>query len=174
MKKKVLITGGAGYIGSKISYDLTDMGVGVVIVDNLSTGHINLINPKSIFFKLDILDTEKISKIIKKYNISKIYHMAASLSVEESMKNKEKYWRHLFKKQRSFSDLCVSSVCHWHGNWSSRMLCVPNCRSPDTQDFRVLLCFHRSDRLSPPITCRAFCKGAKNEHCIDPKSLPYK
>ncbi len=130
MKPKVLITGGAGYIGSKISYDLTDMGVGVVIVDNLSTGHINLINPKSIFFKLDILDTEKISKIIKKYNISKIYHMAASLSVEESMKNKEKYYLNNVEGTRSIlnagdkkiNNLIFSSTCAVYGKTNKKFV----------------------------------------------------
>ena len=51
MKKKILVTGGAGYIGSKVSYDLIDAGYDVIIVDNLSTGSKKLIHPKSIFFK---------------------------------------------------------------------------------------------------------------------------
>ena len=51
MKKKILVTGGAGYIGSKISYDLIDAGYDVIIVDNLSTGSKKLVHPKSIFFK---------------------------------------------------------------------------------------------------------------------------
>ena len=83
MKSKILITGGAGYIGSKIAYDLTDKGYEVIIVDNLSTGYRKLINPKAKFYKLNILDTEKISKIIKYHRIKNIFHMAASLSVEE-------------------------------------------------------------------------------------------
>mgnify|MGYP000618858077 CR=1 FL=1 len=41
---KIIITGGAGYIGSKISYDLVDLGFDVYIIDNLSTGHKILIN----------------------------------------------------------------------------------------------------------------------------------
>ena len=55
MKNKILITGGAGYIGSKISYDLTDLGYEVFIIDNLSTGHKKLINPKAHFYYGDIL-----------------------------------------------------------------------------------------------------------------------
>jgi UDP-glucose 4-epimerase len=51
MKKKILVTGGAGFIGSKISYDLTDLGYEVFIIDNLSTGYKKLINPKAHFYQ---------------------------------------------------------------------------------------------------------------------------
>ena len=50
----VLITGGAGYIGSQISYLLTDNKIKNTIIDNLSTGHKKLINKKSKFYKVDI------------------------------------------------------------------------------------------------------------------------
>lgn len=88
----ILITGGAGYIGSKISYDLTDRGFKICIVDNLSTGHKKLINPKAKFFKCNISNQKKIKQIIQKYKIDTIIHCAASLDVEESMRKKKKYY----------------------------------------------------------------------------------
>ena len=123
MKSKILITGGAGYIGSKIAYDLTDKGYEVIIVDNLSTGYRKLINPKAKFYKLNILDTEKISKIIKYHRIKNIFHMAASLSVEESMTNKEKYYLNNVEGTRSLllssceyiNNIVFSSTCAVYG-----------------------------------------------------------
>ena len=64
----VLITGGCGYIGSQLSYILSDNNIDHVIVDNLTTGFKNLKNPKAKLFKIDISE-KKISKIIKEKNI---------------------------------------------------------------------------------------------------------
>ena len=60
MPKNILITGGAGYIGSHISEILIKKKKKIFIIDNLSTGHRRLINKKAIFFKLDINDKKKI------------------------------------------------------------------------------------------------------------------
>ena len=57
---KVLITGGAGYIGSSLSYYLLDRKNQVTIIDNLSTGNSNLIPKKALFYKCDISDEKKI------------------------------------------------------------------------------------------------------------------
>jgi len=93
MKKKILVTGGAGYIGSKISYDLTDLGYEVFIIDNLSTGYKKLINPKAHFYYGDILDFKFVNNVLKKNKIENIIHLAASLSVEESQNNPLKYYK---------------------------------------------------------------------------------
>jgi len=90
--KKILVTGGAGYIGSKICYDLTDLGYKVFIVDNLITGHKKLINKSAKFYLCDILDYKQLNEIIKKNHITDIIHLAASLDVEESSKNPLKYF----------------------------------------------------------------------------------
>ena len=89
----VLITGGAGYIGSQISYLLTDNKIKNTIIDNLSTGYKKLINKKSKFFHCDILNENKIKKIIKENKIDSVIHLAAALSVGESQKKPKKYFR---------------------------------------------------------------------------------
>ena len=64
MVKNILITGGAGYIGSHITEILLKKHKKVYLIDNLSTGHRKLINKKAKFFKLDIHDKNRVKKII--------------------------------------------------------------------------------------------------------------
>ena len=91
MIKNILITGGAGYIGSHISEVLIKNKKNIFIIDNLSTGHRKLINKKAKFFKIDIQQTNKVKEIIKKNNIDSVIHLAAVLSVGESQKKPKKY-----------------------------------------------------------------------------------
>ena len=77
----VLITGGAGYIGSHIIELLIKKKYKVFIIDNLSTGYKKLINQKAKFYKLNINNLKKIRKIIKVNKITTVIHLAASASV---------------------------------------------------------------------------------------------
>jgi len=90
MSNKILITGGAGYIGSKIVADLIKEKYEVHIIDNLSTGHKILINKKAFFLKININNKKKLSSYLKKHNITSVVHCAASLDVNESEKNPRK------------------------------------------------------------------------------------
>ena len=123
--KKILVTGGAGYIGSKICYDLTDLGYKVFIVDNLITGHKKLINKRAKFYLCDILDYKQLNEIIKKNHITDIIHLAASLDVEESSKNPLKYFinnvegtENLLKASvdNNVKNFIFSSTCAVYGN----------------------------------------------------------
>ena len=89
--KNILVTGGAGYIGSVISNFLIKKNLNVFIIDNMSRGHKKLINKKSIFFKLDLNNKNKVKKIIIKYKIDTIIHMAALIRVDESIKYPNRY-----------------------------------------------------------------------------------
>lgn len=91
-QKTVLVTGGAGYIGSKISYDLIDKKFKVIILDNLTTGYKFLVPKKVKFIRCNILNIKKIEKKLKKLKVDTIIHCAASLDVEESDKRLEKYY----------------------------------------------------------------------------------
>lgn len=92
--KRVLVTGGAGFIGSHISEAYVKNGYDVVIVDNLSSGKIENIDgiikdyPDNVFFHyVDIRDYEKMEKIFCKYNPQIINHHAAQKSVPFSVEN---------------------------------------------------------------------------------------
>lgn len=89
----ILITGGAGYIGSHIVYTLRDHGYEVVVLDNLSASRSDLL-PKDVpFYQVDIADQEAVNAIIKKHGIETVIHMAAFLSVEESVSQPLKYYQ---------------------------------------------------------------------------------
>ena len=92
MKEYVLVTGGAGYIGSKVSNDLIEKKFKVVIIDNLSTGYNFLIPKASTFVKGSVLNAGILDRLFKKYKFRAVLHFAASLSVEESQSNPIKYY----------------------------------------------------------------------------------
>ena len=121
----ILITGGAGYIGSHIVEQLIKNKRNVIILDNLVTGYKKLINKKAKFIKADIKNKSKIIKIIKDNNITSIIHLAAYLNVSEAEKNKKKYYqnnivgtKNLLEacKNSSVKNIIFSSSCAVYGN----------------------------------------------------------
>ena len=92
MIKNILITGGAGYIGSHIVEILIKNKKRVIILDNLSTGFKKLINKKAKFFKVDIKNTKKINQILNKNKIDGVIHLAANLVIGEGQKYPKKYF----------------------------------------------------------------------------------
>lgn len=84
---KALITGGAGFIGSHILERLTNEGVEVHVIDNLSTGRLENIHfiPKEHFYLKDITDVTFVSELIKKEQFDYIFHLAAMVSVVETI-----------------------------------------------------------------------------------------
>ena len=88
----ILITGGAGYIGSHASLALIDSGHSVHIIDNLSTGNKSLIQKNVEFTECNIEDNEKVSNIIKSNKFDAVMHFAGFIKVEESVKYPEKYF----------------------------------------------------------------------------------
>lgn len=87
---KVLVIGGAGYIGSHVVKELLENGFETVVYDNMSTGQeINLF-PEADFIKADILDEVALDKALKQ-NIDAVIHLAAKKAVGESMENPQLY-----------------------------------------------------------------------------------
>ncbi len=82
----ILVTGGAGFIGSQVADAYIEKGHDVVIIDNLSTGQKEFINPKAVFYNADIADPS-VAEVIEKENIQVINHHAAQISVHDSVKD---------------------------------------------------------------------------------------
>lgn len=90
---KVLVLGGAGYIGSHTVYELIDQGVQVIIIDNLETGHIEAVHPKAVFYQGDIRDRGFLDSVFdKETDIDACIHFAANSLVGESMVDPLKYY----------------------------------------------------------------------------------
>lgn len=90
---KILVLGGAGYIGSHTVYELADKGEDIVIIDNLETGHIEAVHPKAAFYKGDIRDRGFLDSVFEKEkDIDAVIHFAANSLVGESMTNPLKYY----------------------------------------------------------------------------------
>ena len=87
---EVLVTGGAGYIGSHVALGLIDLGYKVTVTDDLSTGNENLIPAKSEFLNCNINDSEKIESLLKAKKFLALMHFAGIVEVEESVSNPEK------------------------------------------------------------------------------------
>lgn len=83
---KILVTGGAGFIGSHVVDRLIESGEQVIVVDNLSTGKLDNINDKAIFYEEDIVD-EKMIRIFEKERPDYVIHYAAQIDVFSSIKN---------------------------------------------------------------------------------------
>ena len=110
MIKNILITGGAGYIGSHIAEVLIKNKKKIFIVDNLSTGYRRLINKKAKFFKVDILKNKKIKDIIVKNKIDSVIHLAANLIISESEKYPKKYFRNNVLGTKSLLRACENTT----------------------------------------------------------------
>jgi UDP-glucose 4-epimerase len=89
---RVLVVGGAGYIGSHTVYELIKDGQEVVILDNLSSGYMELVHPKAIFYKGDIRHKEDIIQVFKKEQIDVVMHFAAKIVVPESVEIPLEYY----------------------------------------------------------------------------------
>lgn len=94
----ILITGGAGYIGSHTVINFLEAGYDVAIFDNCETGHIETVQTLEKlgnvgFVKGDLRNIEDIGKVFSEYKIDAVIHFAAFSLVEESVKNPAKYYR---------------------------------------------------------------------------------
>ncbi len=87
----ILLTGGAGYIGSNVILSLIDKKHNVTVIDDLSTGNKKLL-PKGIeFYNCNINNNEKVERIIKTKKFDLLMHFAGYIKVEESVLNPKKY-----------------------------------------------------------------------------------
>ncbi len=89
---KVLVTGGAGYIGSHVVDLLINRGYEVVAFDNLYTGHAEAVHPKAVFVQGDLLDAAAVNRVFAQHRFDGILHFASHTLVGESM---EKPWLYL-------------------------------------------------------------------------------
>jgi len=84
---KVLVTGGAGFIGSHLVDEALEEGYDVVTIDNLNNGKLENLNKDAKFYKVDIVDIDNLSLVFEKEKPDYVIHLAAQISLRESLKN---------------------------------------------------------------------------------------
>ena len=122
---QILVTGGAGYIGSHTVRELLIKRYKVVILDNLSRGHMESVPEIAIFEKADLLDIESLRSVFRKYNFDAVIHFAAFAYVGESVEKPEMYYQNnvvgsfnLINVANEFGikKFVFSSTCSIYGN----------------------------------------------------------
>jgi UDP-glucose 4-epimerase len=105
----ILVTGGAGYIGSHIAHELVDDGREVVVLDNLSTGVRDNVPDQASFVHGDIGDYELVVNLFSEYHVDAVMHFAGSIVVPESVEDPLKYYRNNTAATRSLLSACVAA-----------------------------------------------------------------
>ncbi|MBV9209515.1 MAG: UDP-glucose 4-epimerase GalE [Acidobacteria bacterium] len=90
---RILVTGGAGYIGSVVTEELVKDGHEVVVYDSLYKGHREAVAPEAKFVQADLMDTEVLRRTLEEHAIEAVIHMAADSLVGESVEEPAKYYR---------------------------------------------------------------------------------
>jgi UDP-glucose 4-epimerase len=106
---KILVVGGAGYIGSVCAELLLDQGHGVTIFDNLSEGHRRALDPRAEFVEGDLVDRQSFEKTLAKQQPDAVMHFAANALVGESMQNPSKYFRNNIANGLNLLDAMISA-----------------------------------------------------------------
>ena len=134
VKPAVLVTGGAGYIGSHAVLALMDAGWPVVVVDNLVTGFRWAVPDTVLFVEADIADSDRVGQLLRDHDIGAIMHFAGSIIVPESVENPLKYYHNNTAKTRSLLDSAVQhGVRHFIFSSTAATYGVPEV-SPVTEE----------------------------------------
>lgn len=105
----VLVTGGAGYIGSVCAESLLATGKKVVVLDNLSTGHLGAVPSGAHFVQGDFADSALCFDLVRQFRIETVMHFAAETLVEKSMTDPRAYFQNNLKKGIDLLDVLVES-----------------------------------------------------------------
>ena len=104
----ILVTGGAGYIGSHVARQLGERGEKLVTLDNLSTGYRGAVLHGA-FVRGDTGDAELVSRVLKEHAVDTIMHFAAHIQVPESVANPLKYYRNNTANTRTLLECAVAA-----------------------------------------------------------------
>jgi UDP-glucose 4-epimerase len=111
MNMNILVTGGAGYIGSITSELLLAEGAKVVVIDNLQQGHMQAVPRGAVFYEGDFSDADQLGRIFSEHQIDAILHFAAETTIEYSMTDPAKYFDNNFVRGIALLDIMRKVGC---------------------------------------------------------------
>jgi UDP-glucose 4-epimerase len=135
----VLVTGGAGYIGSHMTYGLIDRGESVVVLDNLTTGIRGLVSEGANFVQGEVADSALVRRIAAEFEIDAVVHFAGSTVVPESVSDPLRYYANNTVASRALLEVCVetgirsfifSSTAAVYGSDSGQVVAEDALKSP--------------------------------------------
>lgn len=113
MKKTILVTGGAGYIGSFTVKELLGNNFDVVVLDSLENGHKEAVDPRAKLEVVNLSDSNATAAVFDKYKIDAVIDFAAYLAVGESMENPKKYIENNVENFVKLLDVMKEKGCHY-------------------------------------------------------------
>lgn len=121
----ILVTGGAGYIGSHVVLQLRQRGESVVVLDNLSTGFADAVGDAKLVVG-DVGDRDLVDTTLTQHTIDTVMHFAAHTVVPESVRDPLKYYGNNTCKTRSLLDCCTrAEVCHFVFSSTAAVFGIP-------------------------------------------------
>lgn len=134
----VLVTGGAGYIGSHMVWALLDAGEDVAVIDRLSTGFRWAIAPEAKFYQGDIADVALLEKVFTENNVDAIIHFAGSIIVPESVADPLSYYENNTVKSRALiAEAVRHHVPYFVFSSTAAVYGTPESSDPVTEDARL-------------------------------------
>lgn len=166
MSHKILITGGAGYIGTHVTEVLIKNKIKVCLVDNLSRGSRKFINKRATFFKEDIKNTNGIRNILIQKKIDTIIHLAALTNVQESEKYKKKYNENNIKGTENLLKACENTFVK-NIIYSSSAGVYGNAKSPVGENTKLKpINYYSFTKLEGEKLIKKYSKKNKLNYCI--------
>jgi UDP-glucose 4-epimerase len=130
MKKRILVTGGAGYIGSHVVKALGEKGYEILVYDNLSTGHKELVLYGELVVG-DLADIEVLDKAIKDFKPDGVMHFAASIQVHESVQKPLEYYKNNTRNTFNIVELLLKNrVRHFIFSSTAAVYGIPDSNVP--------------------------------------------
>jgi len=130
----VLVTGGAGYIGSHVTLALLDDEHEVVVLDNLTTGHRRAVPKDAHLVVGDVGDRELVFQTIQQHNVDAVLHFAGSIIVPESVVNPNLYYFNNTAKSQALIETCVrAAVSSFIFSSSAAVYGIPSTKSVSEQ-----------------------------------------